>query len=56
LTNSRPDIPWQRVRGIGNVLRHEYQGLADPIIWNIVVDELPRLKAAILALDATLHE
>jgi uncharacterized protein with HEPN domain len=56
LKKSRPEIPWQRVRGIGNVLRHEYQGLADPIIWNIVADELPRLKAAVLALDATLRE
>jgi uncharacterized protein with HEPN domain len=44
------------VRGIGNVLRHEYRGLADPLIWNIVVDELPRLKVAILAIDAALKE
>jgi uncharacterized protein with HEPN domain len=56
LANSRPEIPWPRVRGIGNVLRHEYRGLADPLIWNIVVDELPRLKVAILAIDAALKE
>jgi uncharacterized protein with HEPN domain len=56
LKNTRPEIPWERVRGIGNVLRHEYQGLSDPIIWKVVTDELPRLKLAIQAIDATLEE
>lgn len=56
LTDTRSEIPWPRVRGIGNVLRHEYQGLADPIIWNIVVDELPRLRLAIQAIDEALDE
>lgn len=56
LTSTRPEIPWQQVRGIGNVLRHEYQGLSDPIIWKVVVDELPRLKRAIQAIDAALEE
>ena len=36
--------------GIGNVLRHEYQGLSDAIIWGVVVDELPKLKLAIQSL------
>jgi uncharacterized protein with HEPN domain len=56
LKNTRPEIPWSRVRGIGNVLRHEYQGLSDPIIWKVVTDELPRLKLAIEAIDAALEE
>jgi uncharacterized protein with HEPN domain len=38
------------VRGIGNVLRHDYEGLSDRLIWNVVIDELPRLKAAIQAI------
>ena len=38
LTSTRPEIPWSRVRGIGNVLRHEYQGLSDPIIWKVVTE------------------
>jgi len=50
LTSSRPEIPWRRVRGIGNVLRHDYEGLSDRIIWNVVIDELPRLKSAIQAI------
>jgi len=38
------------VRGIGNVLRHDYEGLSDRLIWNVVVDELPPLKVAIQAI------
>ena len=48
----RPEIPWPRVRAIGNVLRHEYSGLSDQVIWGVVIDELPRLKEAVAALEA----
>lgn len=44
---TQSNIPWPSVRAIGNVLRHEYQGLSDQIIWNVVVDELPKLKDAV---------
>ena len=50
LASLRPASPGSRVRGIGNVLRHEYSGLSDRIIWNVVIDELPRLKAAVEAI------
>ncbi|KQT58652.1 hypothetical protein ASG52_21200 [Methylobacterium sp. Leaf456] len=48
----QPDIPWHQVRAIGNVLRHEYHGLSDRIVWNVVVDALPRLHAVVGALRA----
>src|SRR6204780_738522 len=56
LTATRPEIPWPRVQGIGNVLRHEYSGLSDKIIWNVVIDELPRLKLAVLAIAAMVKQ
>jgi len=46
----RTEVPWQRVKAIGNVLRHEYHGLSDTIIWTAVKDELPRLKVAVRAI------
>src|SRR5262245_47283061 len=52
VTTLRPEIPWRRVRGIGNVIRHEYYELADAIIWGVVFDELPALKGAVEALKA----
>ena len=46
----RPEVPWVSVRNIGNVLRHEYHGLSDPVIWGVIFDELPRLKEALEAI------
>ena len=34
-----PDIPWRKVAGIGNVLRH-----AAPVMWALVRDDLPPLE------------
>jgi uncharacterized protein with HEPN domain len=30
------EIPWQKVAGIGNVLRHDYENIAAPVIWKLV--------------------
>ena len=30
-----PDIPWQDVKSIGNVLRHDYQRLDAELIWAV---------------------
>jgi uncharacterized protein with HEPN domain len=48
----RPEIPWRKIRGIGNVLRHEYAGLSNTILWGVIQDELPRLRLAITALTS----
>lgn len=45
-----PDIPSPQIRAVGNVIRHEYHGLSDRIIWGVVVDELPALRQAVEAL------
>ena len=38
-----PDIPWQKVAGIGNVLRHDYERIAAPVLWKLARDDLPVL-------------
>ncbi len=40
-----PDIPWRKVAGIGNVLRHDYEDIAAPLIWALVHNDLPPLEA-----------
>ena len=48
LTTSRrghPQIPWRRIAGIGNVLRHGYKTVDDREMWDIVVRDLAPLKA-----------
>lgn len=44
-----PGIPWPKVAGIGNVLRHDYERVAADIIWRLVQDDLSALEAACLA-------
>lgn len=51
LANTESEIPWARVRGIGNILRHDYDSVSDPVLWRVVTDELPRLKQAIGSLQ-----
>jgi uncharacterized protein with HEPN domain len=38
------DIPWRKVAGIGNVLRHNYEDIAAPVMWALVRDDLPPLE------------
>jgi uncharacterized protein with HEPN domain len=46
----RAEVPWQQIKAIGNVLRHEYHGLSNNIIWTAITDELPRLQVAVRAI------
>ena len=39
-----PEIPWAKVAGIGNVLRHEYEGISAPVMWKLVQDDLTPLE------------
>jgi uncharacterized protein with HEPN domain len=56
LQERQPQIPWAQIIGIGNVLRHEYHRVSDRLIWNVVQEHLPPLKAAVLAIAAELKE
>jgi uncharacterized protein with HEPN domain len=35
-----PEISWQKVAGIGNVLRHNYENVAAPVIWKLAQTDL----------------
>lgn len=37
-------IPWPKVAGIGNVLRHNYEHVSPAILWALVHKELPLLE------------
>jgi uncharacterized protein with HEPN domain len=36
------------------VLRHEYHKIADPIVWAVVIDSLPTLRAAMEIISESL--
>ncbi|MBV8449654.1 MAG: DUF86 domain-containing protein [Hyphomicrobiales bacterium] len=39
-----PNIPWSKVAGIGNVLRHSYETISAPVMWKLVREDLPALE------------
>ena len=48
LSSSYPEIPWTQIAGTRNVLAHQYLGVDNELIWNIVELELPQLEKAII--------
>jgi uncharacterized protein len=38
-----PDVPWRQIVGQRNVVVHEYDRIDLDIVWNVAVDEVPRL-------------
>jgi uncharacterized protein with HEPN domain len=47
LRPKHPEIPWADIAGIGNILRHGYDSLDHAVIWGVVENDLPPLKAAV---------
>ncbi len=41
-----PDQPWKKIRGLGNLLRHEYDVIRRNDLWIIVTEDLASLGKA----------
>jgi uncharacterized protein with HEPN domain len=39
-----PSIPWGKVAGIGNILRHNYENIAAPVMWKLAQEDLSSLE------------
>lgn len=48
-----PDVPWQKMLGIRNVMVHEYFRIDEEILWMTVKDDIPKL---IVLLEAILAD
>jgi uncharacterized protein with HEPN domain len=44
LTSTRPDVPWQEIRGFRNRIVHGYFSLKWPIVWQIATTGVPALR------------
>lgn len=42
-----PQIPWKKVAGMRDVVAHEYFGVKLDRVWDVVRNDLPRLKKEI---------
>lgn len=49
-----PNIPWRRIRDIGNVLRHGYSSVDDLIMWRVATQSLPELAGVLQEMLASL--
>jgi uncharacterized protein with HEPN domain len=53
ILSAHPDVPWWTMRGVRNVVVHEYFGVDDVILWTTVQHDLPplvpRLEAVLRA-------
>ncbi|MGV2067003.1 HepT-like ribonuclease domain-containing protein [Agrobacterium sp. 22-226-1] len=50
-----PDVPWKQIRGIGNILRHEYHKIADDVVWAVVTEHVVPLKIAVEAIQRSVE-
>jgi len=44
---ANPQIPWRQMSGFRNILIHEYFGVDEEIVWEVVSKELPRIRPEI---------
>lgn len=44
---NNPEIPWARIIGLRNLVIHEYFGIDDFTIWNVIKINIPDLKIKI---------
>ena len=44
---TEPDVPWEAIAGIGNVLRHDYHQSHPTVLWETCKKDLAPLTAAV---------
>ena len=42
-----PEVPWQNVADIGNILRHAYRAIDPHIMWKVATHDVAPLRKAV---------
>jgi uncharacterized protein with HEPN domain len=47
IRDRHPELPWRAIMDVGNVYQHEYDNVADDMVWRTVQEKLPALLAVV---------
>ena len=50
--DAHPQVPWAQIVAMRNVLVHDYFGVDTDEVWNVIEQELPALKLAVVDIMA----
>jgi uncharacterized protein with HEPN domain len=48
--DEHPEIPWTEIVGMRHKVVHDYLGVDEDIVWQVVTDDLPKLLPVLTAL------
>lgn len=48
--DAHPEIPWTEIVGMRHKVVHDYLGVDEDIVWQVVTDDLPQLLPALVRL------
>jgi uncharacterized protein with HEPN domain len=46
-TDAHPEVPWTNIIGMRHKVVHDYLGVDEDIVWQVVTEDLPKLAAAL---------
>lgn len=49
MKSAHPKIPWQKMYGLRNRIFHDYEGIDLSLLWEIVKDDIPKLRIDLIA-------
>ncbi len=44
---AHPDVPWRQMRDMRNIVVHAYFAVEPSIVWDTIVNDLPKLRASL---------